>query len=284
MTYGLVMGGGGVVGIAWELGVLEALLQEQAITPTEATTLVGTSAGSVVSTQLAAGRSIDDLVAEQLAPPKGATGGGAGARDMSAVMQIFGGMMSATEMTTELARTTGRLALEAPTGSEESWIGWFATAMGVDDWPDADLRIVAMSTTKGERKVWTKADKIPLHHAVASSCSVPGMFPPVTIGDDRYTDGGAWSPSNADVLAGEGLDAVVFIGPIGGFLAGTPQVEAELATVAAKGARTAILLPGPDFASLQTNLMDPAFRQQGLEVGRTDGTAAADRIRTAIAG
>jgi NTE family protein len=284
MTSGLVMGGGGVVGIAWELGVLEALLQEQAITPAEVTTYVGTSAGSVVSTQLAAGRSIDDLVAEQLAPPRGATGGGAAAPDMSAVMQIFGGMLTATEMTRELALTTGRLAVEAPTGPEASWIGWFATAMGVDDWPDADLRIVAMSTTKGERRVWTKADGVPLHHAVASSCSVPGMFPPVTIGDDRYTDGGAWSPSNADVLAGDGLDAVVFIGPIPGFLAGTPQVETELQALADEGARTEILLPGPDFASLQTSLMDPAFRQQGLEVGRSDGKAAAARVRAAIAG
>jgi NTE family protein len=192
--------------------------------------------------------------------------------------------MPATEMTKELALTTGKLALEAPTGSEASWVGWFEQAVGVDDWPDADLRVVAMSTTKGERRVWTRADGVPLHHAVASSCSVPGMFPPVTIGDDRYTDGGAWSPSNADVLAGEGLDAVLFIGPIGGFLAGTPQVETEMAAVAAKGARTEILLPGPDFESLRMSLMDPAFRQQGLEVGRTDGKAAATRVRAAIAG
>jgi NTE family protein len=106
----------------------------------------------------------------------------------------------------------------------------------------------------------------------------------VTIGDDRYTDGGAWSPSNADVLAGEGLDAVVFIGPIGGFLAGTPQVETEMELVAAKGARTETLLPGPDFEELRMKLMDPAFRRQGVEVGRREGTAAAGRIRATLAG
>jgi NTE family protein len=284
MAHGLVLGGGGVVGIAWEIGVLDALAQEQALTPTTAQTLVGTSAGSVVSTQLAGGRSLDDLVAEQLAPPAGATGGGAAAPDMNAVMQIFGGMMTATEMTSELALTTGRLALEAPTGSEDSWIGWFDRMLGVDDWPDADLRIVAMSCTRGERRVWTRADGVNLHRAVASSCSVPGLFPPVTIDGDRYTDGGAWSPSNADVLAGEGLDAVVFVGPIGGFLAGRPQVEAEMETLESKGARTATLLPGPDFEELRLKLMDPAFRQQGLEVGRRDGAAAAARIRSALAG
>ena len=82
----------------------------------------------------------------------------------------------------------------------------------------------------------------------------------------------------------EGLDAVVFIGPIGGFLAGTPQVETEMALLAAEGARTETLLPGPGFESLRTSLMDPAFRTQGLEVGRADGTTAAARIRSAITG
>lgn len=284
MAFGLVLGGGGVVGIAWEIGVLEALAQEGALDPTAARTIVGTSAGSVVGAQLAAGQRLDDLVAAQLTTAPGAVGGGAAAPDMNAVMQIFGGMMSATEMTTELAKTTGRLALEAPTGSEEAWIGSFDRFMGVSEWPAADLRVVAMSCTKGERRVWSKADGVAIERAVASSCSVPGMFPPVSIDGDRYTDGGAWSPSNADVLAGEGLDAVLFIGPIGTFLAGTPQIDAELAVVAAKGARTDSLLPGDGFADLRMKLMDPAFRAEGVEVGRADGAAAAARLRAVLAG
>jgi NTE family protein len=284
MTHGLVLGGGGVVGIAWELGVLDALMQEQALSPTEAQTIVGTSAGSIVGVQLAGGRSIDDLVGEQLAPPTGAPGGGAAAPDMDAVMQIFGGMMGATEMTRDLALKTGTLACQAPTGDEDRWIDWFESMVGVDDWPDADVRVVAMSCSKGERRVWTKADGVGLHRAVASSCSVPGLFPPVTVDGDRYTDGGAWSPSNADLLAGEGLDTVLFIGPIGTFLTGRPQVERELETVESKGARTASILPGPDFEELRLQLMNPAFRQQGLEVGRRDGAAAAAGVRAALGG
>lgn len=284
MRFGLVLGGGGVVGIAWELGVIEALAQEGALDPDAAAALVGTSAGSVVSAQLAAGKKIDDLVAEQLAPPTARVGGGAAAPDMSAVMQIFGGMMAATEMTTELAKKTGQLAVDAPTGSEDRWIASFDSLMGVADWPDRDLRIVAMSTSKGERRVWTKADDVPLSTAVASSCSVPGMFPPVTILGDRYTDGGAWSPSNADILAGEGFDAVLFIGPIGGFLAGTPQVDTELELLRGKGARTGSLLPGEGFAELRTKLMDPAFRREGVEAGRQDGKAAAARVRDLLKG
>lgn len=283
MAFGLVLGGGGVVGIAWEIGVLEALLQEQALSPTEARTIVGTSAGSVVGTQLAAGQSVDSLVERQLAPDE-RVGGGAAAPDMNAVMQIFGGLMTAEEMTTDLAKTTGRLACEAPTGSEDAWVGSFDSFMGVAEWPDTDLRIVAMSCTRGERRIWTKADSVPVTRAVASSCAVPGLFPPVTIDGDRFTDGGAWSPSNADVLADEGLDQVLFIGPIGTFLAGTPQVEREMALVQARGATTGWILPGEGFADLRTQLMNPAFRAQGLEVGRQDGKAAAPGVRDALGG
>jgi NTE family protein len=284
MSYGLVLGGGGVVGIAWEIGVLEALAHAGALDAGNAATIVGTSAGSVVGTQLAAGQRLDDLVAAQLAPPAASVGGGAASPDMDAVMKIFGGMMAASEMTTELGKTTGRLALEAPTGSEEAWVASFDGFMGVSEWPDTDLRVIAMSCTRGERRAWTKADGVPVQRAVASSCAVPGLFPPVTIDGDRYTDGGAWSPSNADLLAGEGLGAVVFIGPIGGFLAGTPQVETELAMVEAKGAGTASLLPGESFEPLRTQLMNPQFRAQGLEAGRRDGAAAAGGIRSLLAG
>jgi NTE family protein len=284
MAFGLVLGGGGVVGIAWELGVLDALAQEGALDPTSASVIVGTSAGSVVGTQLAGGRAIDELVAEQLAPSKGSPGGGAAAPDMGAVMQIFGGLMQETEMTRELALRVGAQALDAPTGDEDRWIGWFEQMVGVDDWPDTDLRIAAMSCTRGERRVWTRTDGVGLHRALASSCSVPGLFPPVTIDGDRYTDGGAWSPSNADLLCGEGLDAVLFVGPIGGFLAGRPQVETELEAVAAEGALTGWILPGSGFDDLRLRLMDPAFRAQGVAVGREDGKMAAAGVRQAIGG
>jgi NTE family protein len=106
----------------------------------------------------------------------------------------------------------------------------------------------------------------------------------VTIDGDRFTDGGAWSPSNADILAGEGFDAVLFIGPIAGFLAGRPQVETELELVEAKGARTASLVPGEGFAELRMKLMDPAFRKEGVEAGRQDGKDAASRVRDVLKG
>ena len=280
---GLVLGGGGVVGISWEIGVLDALAAEGVLDPATAATIIGTSAGSVVGTRIATGQALDVLVKEQTSPPARSGQGAAAAPDMSNVMAIFGKLMTASEMTTELAKEVGAAAMAAPTGSEDAWVGSFEQLLQADDWPaDRDLRVVALSCTTGERRAWTNDSGAPLARAVASSCAVPGLFPTVEIGGDRYTDGGAWSASNADLLATDGHDAVLFVGPISGFLAGTPQVQRELDALPTEC--THAVVPGPGFDDLRTKLMDPAFREQGLEAGRADGRAAAASVRKLLAG
>jgi NTE family protein len=280
---GLVLGGGGVVGISWEIGVLDALAADGVLDPSTAATIIGTSAGSVVGARIAAGHTLDALAKEQTAAPRRSGQGAAQAPDMSAVMQIFGKLMTATEMTTELAKEVGAAAMAAPTGSEDAWVASFETLLQLGDaWPDADYRAIALSCRTGTRRAWTKDSGVPIARAVASSCAVPGLFPTVEIDGDRYTDGGAWSASNADLLADDGHDAVLFVGPIGGFLTGTPQVQRELDALPTD--RTLAVLPGPGFAALQSKLMDPAYREPGLEAGRADGAAAAARVRAVLAG
>jgi NTE family protein len=57
MTYALVLGAGGVTGIAWETGLLWGLL-DAGLDLTRADLIVGTSAGSVVGAQIATGCSL----------------------------------------------------------------------------------------------------------------------------------------------------------------------------------------------------------------------------------
>ena len=66
----LVLGGGGITGIAWEIGVL-AGLAEAGADLTGADLVVGTSAGSVVGAQVTAGADLEALHARQLEPPTG---------------------------------------------------------------------------------------------------------------------------------------------------------------------------------------------------------------------
>src|SRR6185295_12040158 len=61
----LVLGGGGPVGIAWELG-LAAGLEEGGVRIADADRIVGTSAGSFVGAALASGRPPEALVRAQV--------------------------------------------------------------------------------------------------------------------------------------------------------------------------------------------------------------------------
>jgi NTE family protein len=281
MRFGLVLGGGGVVGVAWETGVLAGLVDAGAFVPTDAAAIVGTSAGAAVATQLASGQRIDDLVAHQLRPMRQTL---ALPTDLTMVTDIFESMMTVTEMTPELARTIGKKACDAPTAPEDQWLDGMKPFLGLSDWPEeVDLRLVALSCTTGERRVWTKADRVDIGRAVASSCAVPGLFPTVTMAGDRYFDGGLWSPSNADVLVDDRFDAVIFIGPIGTLSAGPSRVERELQQLEATGTRTLAIMPGPSFDELRVDMMNPDFREKGVDIGRTDGADAADAVRALLA-
>ncbi len=65
----LVLGGGGITGIAWEVGVL-AGLAEAGVDLTGADLVVGTSAGSVVGAQVTSGADLEMLfTASSSRPP-----------------------------------------------------------------------------------------------------------------------------------------------------------------------------------------------------------------------
>src|SRR6266566_6209822 len=64
----LVLGGGGVTGIAWETGLI-AGLAGLGIDLAAADVIIGTSAGSVVGADIASGQEFEALYQAQLAPP-----------------------------------------------------------------------------------------------------------------------------------------------------------------------------------------------------------------------
>ncbi len=65
-TRALVLGGGGPVGVAWESGLV-AGLAEQGVQMAEADLFVGTSAGSVVGSQLSLSKAPQELYERQIA-------------------------------------------------------------------------------------------------------------------------------------------------------------------------------------------------------------------------
>src|SRR5690242_1870243 len=114
---GLILGGGGVAGVWWELGVLAALQQHTGWNPASATVITGTSAGSMVGALTALGRDLDVLVD---AEARGATipdpppASEARATTTSAVPQEFLDLLSPSGgPVIERAQKAGRLALDA---------------------------------------------------------------------------------------------------------------------------------------------------------------------------
>lgn len=287
MALGLVLGGGGVVGVAWEIGVLSALSDALGWDPASAEVLVGTSAGSVIGTQLRHGRTIDALVEEQRGGGLRVGREGGAPADPAAALEVFRSWAGVEHMDTEAALRTARLALTVPTADEETMVESFRSVVPTESWPEGDLRVTGVSVTTGERVAWTAASGVDLVRAVTASCAVPGMFPAVTVGDDRYLDGGLWSGSNADVLVGDGLDAALFIGPMGVGTTGLAALSArtlerERADLATAGTSLQVLEPGDRFVAAGMQLMDPSRRVEALEIGLVEGAGAAERLRSAL--
>ena len=67
-------------------------------------------------------------------------------------------------------------------------------------WPERTLWVCAVRERDGRLVVFGRDATPPLPHAVAASCAIPGYFQPVTVDGERYVDGGAHSPTNADVV------------------------------------------------------------------------------------
>jgi NTE family protein len=283
---GLALGGGGVVGVAWEVGVVAGLAEASGWDPAGVHALVGTSAGSIVGTQLLQGRAVDELVAGQRGPAAGEVP----VRpelDLAALGEIFGAWTTADEVTPELARRIGARAATAATVPEDDYVASFGPMLDAGSWPAGDLRVTGVSVETGERAVWTSTSDVPLARAVAASCAVPGMFPPVRVGGGTFVDGGVWSGSNADALLGSGAEAVVFIGPLVGET-GLGRVsglalERERKLLADEGIPLLDVVPGERFAAFGQDLMNPAHRAAALDVGRADGEAAAARLRGVLA-
>ena len=198
---GLVLGGGGITGIAWELGLL-AGLAAAGVDLTSADLIIGTSAGSVVGAQIASATPIEDLYGRQLEPPTSEIAGRMGTREqlgyLAAILRSRGNL-------TALGRHLGAMSIRrAATGalpSVERRLAAIGSRLPSTEWPDRELRVTTIDARSGRFRVITRRDGVALVDAVAASCAVPGVYPPIPIGDRMYIDGGFRSFANADLAA-----------------------------------------------------------------------------------
>ncbi|MEV6301135.1 patatin-like phospholipase family protein [Actinoplanes sp. NPDC051861] len=269
----LVLGGGGVTGVAWEIGLLHGLA-ERGVDLSGAGLFVGTSAGASVGAQVLSGVPLKALYDAQLADAKGEIAARLGPG-------VLLGFLIAGLWPGDPARGRawlGRRALRTRTVPEAERRAVIARRIGDGGWPSAArLRITAVEAQTGEVRVFDATSGVSLIDAVAASCAVPLVWPPVTIGGVRYIDGGARSVANADLA--EGSRRVVVLAPSTQSVRSSGRPEAQLRALG-PDVRGAVVSPGRAArAAIGTNVLDPARRRPAAEAGYAQAASEADRLR-----
>jgi len=274
----LVLGGGGPVGIAWESGLI-AGLAESGIDLSGADFIVGTSAGSVVGAQIAMGRTPAALVepftgkGEPTPPPNPSM---STPPDLSRLVVKLMESYAGVRPNEEVCREIGAWALQASTVSEEAYVARFANSLAglpTEPWPERRFACTAVDAVNGKFATWDNDSGAPLVRAIASSCAVPGIAPPISINGRRYMDGGMRSATNADLAKGYDVVVVVSISSQASPEVFRRPLERELAALRDSGSRVELI--NPDAESLEAfgpNLMDfgrrPAAAASGMRQGK----------------
>jgi NTE family protein len=269
----LVLGGGGVTGIAWETGLI-AGLAGFGINLAAADVIIGTSAGSVVGTDIASGQELEALYQAQLAPP-------APEPAVRISWDFIGRLLWAvhTSRHPKQARARiGRWALAVPTMPEADRRKVIEDRLPASVWPSRALKVTAVDARTGEFAVFDSAGRAGLVDAVGASCAVPGVWPPVTIGERRFMDGGMRTIANADLAAS--YERVVIIAPVAAGMGFMASPGRQAAALTAAGARVALVRP--DRAAVRAmgrNVLDVSRRAAAARAGRAQAAAEAPAVQ-----
>lgn len=289
----LVLGAGGVLGEAWLSGLLAGLEDGAGFDLRRCEYFVGTSAGAIVASRLAAGvparrpSELGDVWSEEeaLSTPSAPTRAlqlarGAGQWALALASPLAPLSLAASASAGALLRAGALRAVGRGSRSLDD------LARHVDETGtrfDGRLRITAVDRSRGRRVVFGRpsSPRARVGAAVAASCSVPGLFAPVRIGGREYVDGGVWSPTNLDAApAGRGSQVlcVVPTGSLGGLMTGARiawhgLTALEAGALRRRGATVRIVVPDAGSATeMGWDLMasEPSVRvlAEGYRQGR----------------
>jgi NTE family protein len=273
----LVLAGGGLAGIGWETGILRGIADEAPETAKallDLDVLVGTSAGSTVAAQLGSGLGLDVLFDRQTAPSSTELNPDVGIDEITELFVTA--MLTPNTTTAEKLQKIGAVALSTRTVTEAVRRNVIAQRLPSQDWPDRVLRISAIDTATGELVAFDRTSGVGFVDAVAASCAVPAVWPPVTIGEHRYMDGGVGSSVNM-ALADDCDVAVVLVpssrstpSPFGGGAA------EEVDTFG--GSAFGVFADDESIAAFGPNPLDPACRKPSALAGREQGRRIAAAV------
>ncbi len=277
---GLVLGGGGITGAAFELASLMAIEMATGWHPNDAEIVVGTSAGASVAAAVRSDRlELDafvhahesrEAVADRIRNRVYRRGG------LPQFRQWIRHGLAPGLRNPGLTFAFGSPAPFDPTSIAE----WIHEQVGDEAgrWPDRHTAIVAYDLKAKSRVAFgtVGAPVVSLADAVAASSAIPLLFNPHVIAGRSYVDGGVASGTHADLVLGhdEPLDLIIVLPPMaqpqrrkGGLpyeavfdRVGIASLRDEIATITQHWPEVEILVLRPPpraLAKMRPNPMDP---------------------------
>ena len=218
---GLVLGGGGITGAAYEMAALMAIGIATGWDPDDAEVVVGTSSGAFVGALVRNDAlKLDSMVLEH--------------DDRNDVTERIRSHVFTKGPRTKVSkwvrhgivpglRSPGlTMFLGSPAPYHAIGVAeWVTTHIGAESavsWPDKPTAVVAHDLERGTRTVFgtTGAPHVGMSQAVAASSAIPLLFRPFEIDGRLYVDGGVSSGTHADLVLGSEsvLDLLLVLAPM----------------------------------------------------------------------
>jgi NTE family protein len=266
----LVLGGGGITGIAWESGVLAGLI-DSGILVNHADKILGSSAGSYVGSILANGQNMKTYY-EQLANN----------RDNADNAQLDPSLFELWREAFVQGKTDeqvigkylGDIINKSPsTVSFEERERSVRKRIGNVDWTP-QLEITAINAKTGTLESFNETSGISLIEAVMASGAVPGIWPHVDMLGASWIDGGMISSTNARLMAN--YKDIIILAPLDQKQGLVPSVYEDVETLKTNSNVT-LITPDQDsrniigtniYSSQHIKEIGDAGYQQGKIIGR----------------
>jgi len=276
MSRALICGGGGSVGTAWESGWF-AGLQQKGVWLNNADFILGTSAGAGVGVQVACGHDMMAQVERYRAAGKRAAAGGA-----TAVLHFDTGGLTLFGQLFERGQASGRngdisvrkdiseaARSAVPTIELEAFLRTFKY-LANEPWPTS-YKAACLNIDTYEFEAIGADLGGSLQHGVAAGCAVPGVYPPIQVGEHFYVDGGCLSPTSVDLGIGYDKTLVVLV---------SPAPQSEIDALRNSGTEHLIISVDPDVhANWGGNLMDASIAFEAAEQGLAQGLRDAEHVQ-----
>lgn len=234
----MALAGGGPLGAFFELGALQALAESvDGLDLTRLHAYVGVSSGSLLAACLANGLTPVDMGRLVIANESGEFPAGPGmflhpaygefanrALKLPRLALKALGYYARAPLSRNLAEVLEPLTEALPTGLFDSapferFISQlFSTHGRTNDFRELQrkLYIVATDLNTGEAARFGEPgmDAVPISKAIQASTALPGLYPPLTVGNHVYADGALLRTMHASLVLDAGADLVICINPL----------------------------------------------------------------------